>query len=160
MGNYFLLKTEPTVFSWEDLKKSPQKKTIWDGVRNYQARNYLRSMQVGDLCLFYHSNAKPNEILGTVKVTKTAFPDPTQFDPKSPYYDPKTSPDHVRWYAVEVELYEEFSKAITREELKKFPELSQMELLRKGSRLSVIPLKPKEFHFICKLAQKPTYAQK
>ncbi|MCS6984903.1 MAG: EVE domain-containing protein [Leptospiraceae bacterium] len=151
MEQFFILKSEPKSFSWDDLKKAPGKKTNWDGVRNYQARNYLRSMQKGDKCLFYHSSTKEPAIVGIVEVSRTAFPDPTAFDPESMYYDPQSASGKVRWYAVEVRFYGEFEKPILRSELKQYAELSKTELLRRGSRLSVIPLRASEFQFICSL---------
>ena len=103
--NYWLLKTDPETFSWEDLQKSPGKKTIWDGVRNYQARNLLRDeIDVDDLALFYHSQEEPPSVVGIVRVVRKGLPDPTQFDSKSKYHDPDSPPDNPRWFSVEIKF--------------------------------------------------------
>ncbi|WP_135255532.1 EVE domain-containing protein [Thermus caldilimi] len=135
---YWLLKSEPEVYSILDLKR--EGRAIWDGVRNYQARNYLMQMQVGDLCFFYHSGANPPGIAGLCRVMGTLLPDPTQFDPESPYFDPKSTREKPRWYTVEVEFLEVWP-LIPLEELRAcFPK--DHPLVRKGNRLSVMPVPP------------------
>jgi len=146
---YWLFKSEPDVYSLADLKKD--KKTYWEGVRNYQARNLLRDeVKPGDGVLFYHSNMKPMEIAGTAKVLKGGYPDPDQFDPGSKYYDPKSDPDDPRWYVVDIGFEEEFPQPVTRDELKEMPELADMMVLRRGARLSVQPVEPDEWKAIVK----------
>lgn len=136
--NYWLLKSEPQAYSITNLEFD--QKTIWDGVRNYQARNFLRQMQPGDLAFFYHSNSKPLGIVGLVRVVASGIADPTQFDANSPYYDPKSSPDSPRWQTVSVEFVTAFSQIISLETLKQ--EFSEQELLvvKAGNRLSVMPV--------------------
>ncbi len=135
---YWLLKSEPQVYSILDLKR--EGKAIWDGVRNYQARNYLLRMQVGDLCFFYHSGTNPPGIAGLCRVVRTHVPDPTQFDPSSPYFDPKATREKPRWYTVEVAFLEAWP-LIPLAQLKAcFPQ--DHPLVRKGNRLSVMPVPP------------------
>jgi predicted RNA-binding protein with PUA-like domain len=136
--NYWLLKSEPSVFSIDDL--STQQEAIWDGVRNYQARIYLRSMQAGDGCFFYHSNCDETGIAGVCKVTETLVPDPTQFDPKSDYYDPKSTPAAPRWETVKVAFTEKFKRVITLDELKANFTGEELMVVRKGMRFSVMPV--------------------
>ncbi len=151
MAQYWLLKSEPTTFSIDDLSRSPGKTTCWEGVRNYQARNFLQSMDEGDLGFFYHSNADPPAIVGIVRVAKKAYPDPYAFDPKSRYFDPKSTADAPRWFVVDVTLQEKFSKELSLESLRTIKGLEKMELLRKGSRLSVQPVRPAEWKRILTL---------
>jgi len=147
---YWLMKSEPETFSIQHLKK--QKKTGWDGVRNYQARNFMRDeMKVGDQVLFYHSNCTPPGIVGLAKVSKTGLVDHTALDPKSDYYDPKASKENPRWFMVEVEFVQEFPETISLQELKKHKELANMRVLQKGSRLSITPVTKQEYEFILKL---------
>lgn len=147
----WLLKSEPDVFSFDDLVRDG--KTHWDGVRNYQARNMMRDeFQIGDLVLFYHSNAKPMAIAGLAKVVKEAYPDPAAFDPKSKYFDPKSDRDAPTWFMVDVAPVQAFDPPITRDDLKAMPELDTMMLLRKGSRLSVQPVEDHELQAILKKA--------
>ena len=136
---YWLLKTEPDVFSIHDLERAPDQTTGWEGVRNYQARNNLRSMRLGDRVLIYHSNAKPPGIAGLGRVVETAHPDPTQFDPASDYHDPKSPPDNPRWSQVKVQ-FERHLTPIALETLKTDPKLEGMIVAQKGSRLSVQPV--------------------
>ena len=145
MPQYWLLKSEPTSFSIQDLAQSPDQTTCWEGVRNYQARNFLKSMKVGDLGFFYHSNADPPAIVGTVKIVKAAYPDPYAFDRKSRYFDSKSTPDTPRWFLVDVKLIKLFPKPLSLEHLRTIKGLESMELLRKGSRLSVQPVRPEEW---------------
>jgi predicted RNA-binding protein with PUA-like domain len=148
---YWLMKTEPNVYSWDDLKNQPNMTDMWDGVRNYQARNFMREMKVGDKVLFYHSQVTPPEIVGIARVVREAYPDPTQFDPNSKYYDPKSTPDNPRWSVVDIQCEAKFESPITLPELREIPGLEEMVLLRKGSRLSVQPVSEKEWQIITAL---------
>ena len=153
--NYWLVKTEPDVFSIQDLARAPGKTTCWDGVRNYQARNLLRDqMKLGDRVLIYHSSTEPTAVVGTARVVKDGYPDHTAWDKKSPHYDPDSTKENPRWYMVDIQLEQIFARPLTLAELKKIPALKQMELLRKGSRLSVQPVRKEEFDAIAKLANK------
>lgn len=148
---YWLMKTEPSTFSLNDLKNRPQQKEPWDGIRNYQARNMMRDqMEIGDLAFVYHSNCKPPGIVGIVKIIKKAYPDHTAFNPSEKYYDPKSDPDNPRWVMVDVQLYKEFRQLISLEELKQEPLLKDMLILRKGNRLSITPVSKKEWEIILK----------
>lgn len=150
---HWLLKTEPTTFSIQDLAACPGRTTGWDGVRNYQARNFLRDdMRIGDRVLLYHSNADPSAVVGTATVVGEARPDPTAFDPKDVHYDPKSDRDKPTWYQVEIRLERIFDTPLPLETLRGIPVLKEMELLRKGSRLSVQPVRKAEFEAILKLA--------
>lgn len=150
---YWLFKTEPSTFSWDDLKNLPDKKTQWEGVRNYQARNYMREMKNGDLALFYHSVVQPQVICGVCKVVREAYPDHFQFDPSSKYYDPKSDPDNPRWEMVDLQYVSEFKPPITREILKTVNGLEQMVLMQKGSRLSIQPVRSEEWKIITSLSK-------
>ena len=136
--NYWLMKSEPDVYSIADFQRD--RTTLWDGVRNYQARNFMREMSQGDLAFFYHSNTKIPGIVGLMRVVKTDIADPTQFDAKSEYYDPKSSADAPRWQTVKVEFVEEFARVISLEELKREFNSDELWVVRKGNRLSVIPV--------------------
>ena len=149
---HWLIKSEPGTFSIQDLAKAPRRTTSWEGVRNYQARNFLRAMEVGDLAIFYHSNAEPPAAVGVAKVVRAAYPDPTAWDPKSPYLDPKASPSNPVWSMVDVKLVEIFPRPLPLEELRGVKALAGMELLRRGSRLSVTPVTAAEFRTLEKLA--------
>ena len=138
--NYWLMKSEPGCFSIQDLAKLPQQTEPWDGVRNYQARNFLRSMKKGDLAFFYHSSCAIPGIAGLIKIVKTAYPDKTALQIHYHHYDPKSTLDKPRWYAVDVKLIRIFKSIISLENLKKQSELKSMRLLQKGNRLSVMPL--------------------
>jgi predicted RNA-binding protein with PUA-like domain len=153
--NHWLIKSEPDVFSIHDLAKAKGKTTHWEGVRNYQARNFLRAMKRGDRCLFYHSNAEPSAVAGVVEVVREAYADPTAWNPKSDYHDPKASPENPVWSMVDVKLVEIFPREIPLEELRGVKALAGMELLRRGSRLSVHPVTAVEFRAIRKLAGCP-----
>jgi predicted RNA-binding protein with PUA-like domain len=152
--HYWLIKSEPSSFSIEDLAAAPKKTTCWDGVRNYQARNFMKSMQKGDRCIFYHSNAEPPAAVGIAEVVKEAYPDHTALDPNDHHYDPKATPEKPIWEMVDVKFVAAFPRAISLEELRGVKALSGMELLRKGSRLSVTPVTAAEFRTIEKLAAK------
>ncbi len=145
---YWLMKTEPDVFSIDDLKKN--KTTLWEGVRNYQARNFMMNdMQINDQVLFYHSNAEPSGIAGLAVVSKTAIPDPAQFDPKSEYFDPKATKEKPNWFCVEIKYKAHFKTTLSLANLKNIPLLSNMLVLKKGQRLSIQPVDHKDFEYIC-----------
>lgn len=147
--NYWLFKTEPSTYSWDDLKQQPNRTDYWDGIRNYQARNFLRDqVKKGDLVLFYHSVKQPQAIMGIAKVVREAYADPTAFDPQSKYFDPKSDPENPRWVMVDVQAIAEFDPPILRDELKQIPGLENMMLLRKGSRLSIQPVSEEEWKII------------
>ena len=150
--NHWLIKSEPDVFSIQDLARAKRRTTSWEGVRNYQARNFLRAMQLGDRALYYHSNAAPSAVAGVVEVVRTAYPDPTAWNPASDYHDPKASPEQPIWSMVDVRLVEIFPREIPLEELRQVKALAGMELLRRGSRLSVQPVTAAQFRTIEKLA--------
>jgi predicted RNA-binding protein with PUA-like domain len=135
---YWLLKTEPETYSIEDLRR--EGRAIWDGVRNYQARNYLLRMEEGDLCFVYHSSTNPPGIAGLARVVRTRIPDPTQFDPKSPYFDPRATPERPRWYTVEVAFLEAWPLIPLKELKALFP--PDHPLVKRGNRLSVMPVPP------------------
>jgi predicted RNA-binding protein with PUA-like domain len=141
----WLMKSEPTVFSFDDLKARPRSTDHWEGVRNYQARNYMKQMRKGDLALFYHSNCETPGVVGIAEVTREAYPDHTAFDPMSGYYDPKSKPDNPRWFMVEIKWKEAFLRMVTLSEMRKTPELGGMKLLQKGQRLSVMPVTKEDF---------------
>ena len=150
---YWLLKSEPDVFSLEDLKNCSNQTEPWDGIRNYQARNLMRDeMKVGDQAFFYHSRQAEPAIVGTVKVVREAYPDHTSWDPSSKYFDEKSSPENPRWLMVDVQFESEFSRPVTLKELRSVPELKEMFLLRKGMRLSVQPVTEEEFQMILAIA--------
>lgn len=149
---YWLFKTEPGCFGWDDLVKSAQQTTSWDGVRNYQARNLMQSMKVGDKGFFYHSGKDP-EIVGTVEICKEAYPDHTAWDVDNQHFDIRSTPEKPVWYMVDVKLEHEFALPLSRKNLSKDPFLANMELMRKGSRLSVQPVHADEFHHIMNIAK-------
>ncbi len=152
--NYWLLKSEQSVFSIDDLERASKKTTCWDGVRNYQARNFLRdSIKKGDLVFFYHSNAEPTAIAGIAEVVKEGYPDHTAFDPDDVHYDPKSNKKDPTWYMVDIRHVRTFKKPLTLEQLKTVPGLSDMMLLQKGSRLSVQPVTAKQWQTVSKLAE-------
>jgi predicted RNA-binding protein with PUA-like domain len=145
--NYWLMKTEPDTFSIDDLKR--KKHEAWDGVRNYQARNFMRDdMRVGDGVFFYHSNCAEPGIAGLAEVATDAYPDPSQFDPKSKYFDPGSSRDNPRWMLVDVTFVKKLKRVITLDELKNHKALTDMRLLRKGNRLSVMPVEAADWKYI------------
>lgn len=148
---YWLMKSEPSVFSIDDLARAPKQTTPWDGVRNYLARNLLREATVGDGVIFYHSSADPPAAAGTATIARAAYPDATQFDHKSNHYDPDSQKDDPRWFVVDVKLEQKFARAVPLAELRANPALVDMVLLRKGSRLSVQPVTAAEWKAVCKL---------
>jgi predicted RNA-binding protein with PUA-like domain len=149
---YWLLKSEPGVFSIDDLARSPEQTTCWDGVRNYQARNFMREMAVGDRVLFYHSNADPPAVAGIAEVVRTAYPDDTQFDKKHRHYDPASTRSAPRWDMVDIKHCETFKAALPLDRLRQEPKLKGMVLLRKGSRLSVQPVSGPEWNVVLNMA--------
>lgn len=148
---YWLVKSEPDVYSIDDLERDGS--TEWEGVRNYQARNFMREMKLGDRVLFYHSNANPPGIVGVAEVSKEAYPDHHAWDPASPYYDPKSSADAPRWSMVDVRFVERFPEMLPLPALREDAALEGMELLRKGSRLSVQPVSREHFEHILRLGR-------
>ncbi len=148
---YWLLKSEPSVFGIDDLAQRPGKRDSWTGVRNFQARNFLRSMKRGDLAFFYHSSAKDTGIAGIVEVVREGYPDPTALDPKNEYFDPKSTSDNPLWYTVDVKLERKLHRLITLSELKEQSALGGMRLLRRGNRLSVMPVEKQHWDAILKL---------
>ncbi|MEO1022736.1 MAG: EVE domain-containing protein [Bacteroidota bacterium] len=148
--NYWLMKSEPDAYSIDDLQRDVVEP--WDGIRNYQARNFMRDeMSIGDKILFYHSNAKPIAVVGTMEVASTPYPDPTQFDPQSKYFDEKSSEENPRWELVDVKFIQKFERPVTREEMKLEPELQEM-LIFKRSRLSITPITESEWKKIHHMA--------
>ena len=151
---YWLLKSEPDEFSIDDLAAAKGRTTSWFGVRNYQARNFMRDqMRLGDRAFFYHSSCPEPGIAGVVEVTAQAYPDATQFDRKSPYYDAKALRDAPRWVSVDVKLVDKL-RFVPLSELRDHAELANMRVLQKGSRLSVTPVDPAEWAFVLKLAKR------
>lgn len=149
----WLMKSEPDVFSFFDLEQRKGQMEQWDGVRNYQARNFMqKEMRLGDKVLFYHSNANPSGIVGIAEVVGEAKPDSTAFDPKSKYYDPKATLDNPRWYAVTVGKPQKFPRFVSLPELRENQAIKDMLLLRKGQRLSILPVSRTEFNYILQLA--------
>ena len=146
--SYWLMKSEPDEFSIDDLVRAPKQSTPWFGVRNYQARNYMRDgMRVGDGVLFYHSSCDVPGIAGIAEVSSGAYPDDTQFQKKSPYHDPKATRDAPRWMLVDVKLVRK-TRVLPLDELRTYPELEDMVILKRGNRLSVTPVSPAEWKFI------------
>lgn len=146
---YWLFKSEPETFSIDHLRACPKEVDSWNGVRNYQARNMLRDqIKVGDEGFFYHSNCKIPGIVGTVKIVRASYPDSTQFDPESEYYDPKSTSNNPRWFVVDVKFNQKFSSIISLQQLKMIPELANMLVLRNGNRLSITPVTTEEWNTI------------
>lgn len=148
---YWLFKSEPDCFSLSDLEAAPEQRSSWDGVRNYQARNFMRSMKLGELGLFYHSGKDP-EVAGIVEIVREAYPDHTAWDPASDHPDPASTPENPRWEMVDVRLVRRFAPPVPRSLLRQEPELAGMELMKKGSRLSVQPVDTAAFARIVRLA--------
>ena len=146
---YWLMKSEPEDFSLEDLRTRPQHLEPWTGVRNYQARNFMRDdMQVGDKVFFYHSNATPPGIAGLAEIASESFPDPTAFDSRSKYFDPKADAKGTTWVAVNVKYVETFPRLLSLDEMRTIPNLGTMVALQRGSRLSIQPVTPNEFKIV------------
>lgn len=152
MPNYWLMKSEPDTFSIDDLKRLTQ--SPWDGVRNYQARNFMKKMKVDDLVFFYHSSCSPAGIVGVAKVCKEAYPDHTSWNPNSAYFDAKSTPEKPRWFMVDVAFVEKWSSILTLAELKQSPALADMVLTQKENRLSVMPISSDEWDYITAILKK------
>jgi predicted RNA-binding protein with PUA-like domain len=149
---YWLMKSEPSVFGIDDLKKKPKQTSHWDGVRNYQARNFMRDgMKKGDEVFFYHSSCPEPGIVGIAKVAREAYPDHTAFDPKDPHYDPKSDPNKPTWMMVDVKLVRKLKRVLSLEELKAEPRLDGFTLLRRGNRLSVMPVSDAHWQVVLEL---------
>jgi predicted RNA-binding protein with PUA-like domain len=152
MPRYWLMKSEPGVFSIDDLERAKNGTTRWDGVRNFQARNMLRDeIGVGDGVLFYHSSADPPAVAGIARVVRAGYPDPTQFDPRDAHFDRDASRDDPRWYAVDIRFETKFAREVTLPELREARPLAEMMLLRRGSRLSVQPVTAAQWKQILKM---------
>jgi predicted RNA-binding protein with PUA-like domain len=150
--HYWLLKSEPDVFSFDDLKRRPKKTEPWTGVRNYQVRNMMRDdMQAGDLGFFYHSSCEVPGVAGVVRIASEAKPDPTQFDPKSEYYDKGSKKEEPRWLLVDVAWEADLPRFVTLAALHAEPRLGEMLVLRRGNRLSITPVEKRDFDLICKM---------
>jgi len=144
---YWLMKSEPDAYSIDDLERDGRE--MWDGIRNYQARNMMRDdMRIGDEAIFYHSACKEPAAVGIMKIASKPYPDPTQFDPESKYYDPKSNENDPRWQLVDVEFVRKFSRALTLKELRAQPGLDGMILLRRGNRLSVMPVEKQHWNLL------------
>lgn len=150
---FWLMKSEPEVYSIDALERDGV--TSWEGVRNYQARNFLRDdMRIGDLVLFYHSNASPPGVAGVAKIARAGYPDPHAWDPKSRYHDPRSSASDPVWMTVDVAFVERFAAVVALDELKAAPELDGMLVTRRGQRLSVQPVEPEHFRFVRQLGRR------
>lgn len=149
---YWLLKSEPDCFGIDHLIKAKQQTSSWDGVRNYQARNFMRDeMKKGDKAFFYHSNVKKMGIVGVVEIVKESYPDFTAFDPENEHYDPKSNPDNPRWFMVDVQFKKKLKRTIELQELKKNPALDGMQLLQRANRLSITPVTKQQWDAILKM---------
>jgi predicted RNA-binding protein with PUA-like domain len=155
MPNYWLMKSEPDVFSIEDLERRPKQTEPWNGVRNYQARNFMRDdMRVGDGVLFYHSNCASPGVAGLAEVSREAYPDDSAWDASSPYFDPKSKPEQPRWFMVDVRWKETFPAVVTLPDLREEPSLAQLRVLQRGNRLSITPVTAAEYKTIIRLAKR------
>ena len=154
---FWLVKSEPDVFGFDDLLAAPARTTSWEGVRNYQARNFMRDeMAVGDGVLYYHSNAEPAGVAGIAEVARAAYPDPTAFDPASEYFDPKSDPASPVWLMVDVRAVARFPSIVPLATLRATPGLEDMVVLRRGNRLSITPVTPREFAIVERLGRGAT----
>jgi predicted RNA-binding protein with PUA-like domain len=150
--NYWLMKSEPDTFSIDDLKKRPDQSEHWDGVRNYQARNFMRDeMKLHDQVFFYHSNCKVPGIVGIMEIAKESYPDFSAFDPDDEHYDPKSDPNRPTWMMVDVKFIKKLARTITLTELKQYTELTDLALVKKGNRLSIMPVNERQWEFILSL---------
>ncbi len=146
---YWLMKSEPSEFGIDDLIAMPGQTEHWDGVRNYQARNMMRDdMKIGDQVFFYHSNCAEPGIVGIMEIVKESYPDFTAFDPDDKHFDPKSDPDNPRWFMVDIKFVRKLSRTITLKELKEKPELADLALIRRGNRLSIMPVTEQQWEFI------------
>ena len=149
---YWLMKSEPDVYSIDHLAGQKKKTDHWDGIRNYQARNFIRDdMSVGDLALFYHSNCDEPGVVGVIEIVRSAYPDHTAFDPTEKYFDPKSDLDDPRWFMVDVRFKKKFKTPVTLKALKEEKALAQMRLVQRGNRLSILPVAAKEWKHILKM---------
>jgi predicted RNA-binding protein with PUA-like domain len=148
---YWLIKSEPNTFSIDDLNNKPKKTEHWDGVRNYQARNFMREMKKGDQAFFYHSSCKEPGIVGIVNIVKNPYPDFTSWDEKSPYFDIKSTPDAPRWFMVDVKFQKKLKDILPLQLLKSIKGLEDLPLVKKGTRLSIMPVTKKQWQIINKL---------
>ncbi len=151
--NYWLMKSEPVAFSITDLKSRPKKIEHWDGVRNYQARNFMRAMKKSDLAFFYHSSCEVPGVYGIMEIARAAYPDHSAWDPENHHYDPRSAPERPLWDMVDVRFKHEFKKPVTLTAIKMQAALKHMRLVQRGSRLSVMPVTTKEWNTILKLAE-------
>lgn len=150
---YWLMKSEPDEFGIDDLMTRENQTTYWEGIRNYQARNFMRDeMKVGDKIFFYHSRANPLAIVGTMEVASEPYPDPSQFDPNSKYFDEKATEEKPRWFLVDVKLIKKFDNPVLRDDIKEREELADMMLIKKGSRLSIQPVTEQEWKVVHEMA--------
>jgi predicted RNA-binding protein with PUA-like domain len=153
---YWLMKSEPNVYSIDHLSVQKKKTDHWDGIRNYQARNFIRDdMGVGDLAFFYHSNCDTPAIVGIMEIVSFAYPDHTAFDLAEKYYDPKSDPDNPRWFMVNVRLKKKFRRHVTLMQIRSERKLESMRLVQKGNRLSILPLTKREWNHILSMAGEP-----
>jgi len=152
---YWLMKSEPHVFSLEDLKNSPDSTTHWDGVRNYQARNFMRDqMKTGDPVLYYHSSCDEPGVVGIAEVVRESYPDHTSWDQKSKYFDPKSTPENPRWFMVDIKWKQAFKRLLSLQEMKEAPELQNMRVVQRGQRLSVQPVDKADYDRVVKMGMK------
>lgn len=157
--NHWLMKSEPSVFGIDDLARTPRQRTLWDGVRNYQARNFMRDMRLGDEVFFYHSNCAEPGIAGVMRVVREAYPDPTQFDKIDPHFDPRSKPDDPRWSVVDVEFVRKFGAVVALSKLREVDALKSMRILQRGNRLSVTPVSNNHWKKICSLAGEKNFTK-
>lgn len=147
--NFWLFKTEPDVFGIDHLQARPNQTEMWDGVRNYQARNFLRDqVKLGDLVFIYHSSCKNIGIAGMAEVVREAYPDPTQFNPESKYFDPKSSPENPRWVALDIRFKQKFADVLALKTIKQIPQITELGLVKKGHRLSIMPVTAEEWQVL------------
>lgn len=151
--HHWLMKSEPDVFSIDDLKSRAKRTEHWDGVRNFQARNFMRAMQRGDLAFFYHSNCAEPGIAGVIEIARTAYPDFTSWDARSPYYDARSKPEKPYWYMVDVRFKRRLKRLVPLSELRANPKLKNMRLLARGNRLSILPVTAAEWNTILKMEE-------
>ncbi|MDG1051659.1 MAG: EVE domain-containing protein [Planctomycetota bacterium] len=149
---YWLMKSEPDVYSYAHLEAAPKQTTLWDGVRNYQARNMMRDeMKVGDLVLYYHSNTKPPGVVGVARVVKEGYTDPTQFDPNDSHFDPKSQEDNPRWFVVDIQAVAALKAYVSLDDIKANPKLAEMAVVQRGQRLSVQPVAAAHFREVLRM---------
>ena len=150
--SYWLMKSEPDVYSYAHLEAAPKQTTLWDGVRNYQARNMMRDeMKVGDLILYYHSNTKPPGVVGVARVVKEGYPDPTQFDPNDSHFDPKSQESNPRWFVVDIQAVAALKSDVSLDDIKANGKLADMAVVQRGQRLSVQPVAAAHFREVLRM---------